>query len=264
MQNIKAIIKEREKMLCQVIKKKEAALKKAPEGSLRANKHGKGIQYYHYISSENRNGTYLKQSQERLIRLLAQKEYDQKVLRKAYTEYAFIRKWNEFYEQGMMEDVYDKIAALKQHLVTPVWLPDKMYAEQWENADFEGLRFREDMPEYYSDKGERVRSKSELLIANALNRRGIPYKYECPLELDFYGIVYPDFTILNIKERKEIYWEHLGLMDDHDYREKNFNKIVYYESNGYFPGDRLILTFETARQPLTTKMIEMMINKYLL
>jgi len=221
-------------------------------------------QYYQYIYSDDKNGTYLKQSQEQLIRLLAQKEYDQKVLRKAYKEYSFIRRLNEFYDQGMMEEVYDKIAVLKQHLVTPVWLPDKMYEEQWKNTDYPGLGFHEDMPEYYSDRGERVRSKSELLIANALNRRGSPYKYECPLELVSYGTVYPDFTILNVKERKEIYWEHLGLMDDHDYREKNLNKIVYYESNDYFPGDRLILTFETARQPLTTKMIEMMIKKYLL
>lgn len=34
-----------------------------------------------------------------------------------------------------------------------------------------------------TDKGERVKSKSELTIANALYRSKIPYKYECPIIL---------------------------------------------------------------------------------
>lgn len=264
MYNLKNVIKEREKMLSNLIKKKEEALKMAPVGSLRTTKQGKGFQYYHYMSTGNPHGTYLKCSEQKLISALAQKEYDQKVLRSAYKEYTLLKRLNELYKEGMTEDVFEKMTLAKQHLLTPVWLPDKLYIEQWEGKKYRGLEFREEAPEFYTDKGERVRSKSELLIANALYKKKIPYKYEYPLELKQHGVVYPDFTVLNVKNRKEMYWEHLGLMDDHDYRERNLNKLAFYEMNDYFPGDRLILTFETAKQPLSSRLIELIIDKYLL
>ena len=117
--------------------------------------------------------------------------------------------------------------------------------------------------EYYTDKGERVRSKSEILIANALNRNHIPYRYECPLYLAGYGTIHPDFTVLNVRLRKEMYWEHLGMMDEPEYIEDALNRISLYEKNHYFPGDRLILTHETLRHPLNSKNIENMIFQYL-
>lgn len=263
MYNIKEELKEREEMLSQLIKEKEKALKKAPDGSLRANRHGKGIQYFHYLSSDNPNGVYMKNSEKELVKKLAQKEYDQKVLKCASKEYELLKRLNKLHKGGAAEDVFEKIASMKQHLITPSWITDKMYVEEWEKIPYSGLGFREDIPELYSDKGERMRSKSELLIANALARRNIPYKYECSLELNPYGIIHPDFTVLNIKNRKEMYWEHFGLMDEEEYREKCFYKIMSYETNGYFPGDRLIMTFETVRQPLSSRTIDVVINKYL-
>lgn len=50
---------------------------------------------------------------------------------------------------------------------------------------------------------ERVRSKSEVIIADILNQEGIPYRYECPLQLKGWGKVYPDFTVLSERERPE-------------------------------------------------------------
>lgn len=52
-----------------------------------------------------------------------------------------------------------------------------------------------------------MRSKSEVIIADLLNKEGIPYRYEFPLYLKEFNTVYPDFTILNVRKRKEIYWE---------------------------------------------------------
>lgn len=261
---VKQALIKREQMLKELIKKKQQALKMAPEGTLRANRHGRGIQFFHFVSDEKPGGEYIKKSNIKLAKELAQKEYDQKALKRAEKEYAILQKLNEIYKNGMVEDTYENIALLKQHLIAPIWMPDKTYIENWKNEPYIGLEFREDNPEFYSDRGERMRSKSELMIANALNKYGIPYKYECPLELKSYGTVYPDFTVLNIKQRKEMYWEHLGLLDDYDYRERNLNKLTWYELNGFFPGDKLILSYETARHPLSTKLINMIINRYLL
>ena len=46
-----------------------------------------------------------------------------------------------------------------------------------------------------TERGDLVRSKSELVIADKLFARGIDYGYEQPLELEGGRIRYPDFTI---------------------------------------------------------------------
>ncbi|MBE5853553.1 MAG: hypothetical protein E7299_11505 [Lachnospiraceae bacterium] len=263
MNNIRKITEEREQMLAKLIKEKERALKNAPEGSLRANKSGQRTQYYHYTSSANTNGKYLRASEQNLIHALAQKEYDQKILRSAHNEKALLEKLNMLYEKEMIEDVYEKIVQGKRDVINPIVQPRETYIKQWMEQEYDGLKFRDDAPEFYSDKGERMRSKSELLIANALYKNHIPYKYEKPLYLLSYGKVHPDFTILDVENRKEIYWEHLGLMDDLDYREKSLHKLIWYELDGYLLGDSLIITFETSKQPLNSKWIELIINKKL-
>lgn len=260
---LKETLKEREKQVAQIVKLKEKALINAPEGTLRFSTHGKGFQYYHYTSAENPSGVYIKKSEQNFAKALAQKEYDKKVLRSANTEVALLKQLNELYKKEKIEDIYEKMPLAKQELIEPIQLSDEKFVEQWEKQKYERLGFWEEVTEYYTDNGERVRSKSELMIANALKKKNIPYKYECPLELNSYGIVYPDFTVLNVKKRKEMYWEHFGLVDDRDYRQKNLGKLTCYETNNYFPGDKLILTFETAKQPLSSRLIERIIDKYL-
>ena len=92
----------------------------------------------------------------------------------------------------------------------------------------------------------------------------IPYKYEVPLPLKGFGIVYPDFVVLNAKQRKVYYWEHLGMMEQPDYAAAAVQKLEQYQKNGIFPGDKLILTYETKTRPLNTKLLEQCIIQYLL
>ena len=136
--------------------------------------------------------------------------------------------------------------------------------QKWLSIPYQGKSFDDHTPELYTTKGERVRSKSEIIIADSLMRADVPYRYECPLVLKGYGKVYPDFTVLNVKLRKELYWEHLGMMDDSEYVEHALQKIATYEQNGIFPGDNLILTYETKQNPVNQKIITLMIQRYLL
>ena len=53
-------------------------------------------------------------------------------------------------------------------------------------------------------------------------------------------------------------------MDDPVYAEKAVRKIGAYIRNGYYPGDRLIITCETSLTPLNTKELDMLIDHYLL
>lgn len=71
------------------------------------------------------------------------------------------------------------------------------------SKEYTGKQFREGEPVILTNRGERVRSKSEKIIADCFFRKGIPYKYECPLYLKGLGIIYPDFTILSKKQDRK-------------------------------------------------------------
>lgn len=64
--------------------------------------------------------------------------------------------------------------------------------------------------------GHLVRSKSELLIDQALFTHQIPFRYECALKLNDLTL-YPDFTIRHPETGQFFYWEHFGMMDSPTY-----------------------------------------------
>ena len=92
----------------------------------------------------------------------------------------------------------------------------------------------------------------------------MPYKYECPIYTRELGVIHPDFTALNVKRRKQIYWEHLGKMDDEGYARDNIYRINVYEKNGIFVGENLIVTWETSTMPLDIKLMEDKIRRFLI
>ena len=102
-----------------------------------------------------------------------------------------------------------------------------------------------------------------VMDENALEKYEVPYHYEAPLDLKFHGIIHPDFTVLNVRLRKEYRWEHLGKMDDEGYCEYALNRILLYEMHGFFPGKELIFTHETLKKPINSKLIDEIILKYL-
>jgi UvrD-like helicase C-terminal domain len=67
-------------------------------------------------------------------------------------------------------------------------------------------------------RGEFVRSKSEVIIANLLHGLGIPYAYEQPLLGRDGSIRYPDFTIEDAETGQHVFLEHLGMMTEPAYR----------------------------------------------
>lgn len=254
-------ILQRKEFLHKLIQEKEISVKTAPTGLVRGISHGKGWQYYHRKNKQDKNGTYIRKNKLSFVIDIAQREYDEKVIIAAKQELEYLNSLEVFYQQNRSpEGVFRMIPESHQVIVNPVELTDEEYIERWQKQDYIGKDFSEHAPEYYSDKEERMRSKSEVLIANMLKKYKIPYKYEKPLFLRGYGNVFPDFTILDIKNRKEIYWEHFGMLDDREYRDHALAKIAEYERNGYFSGDRLVISFETMKQPLNMKLLEMKIQ----
>lgn len=97
------------------------------------------------------------------------------------------------------------------------------------------LRFLEEGLIHRTERGDLVRSKSELVIGDKLHSRRIDYAYEQPLVLGNGRIRYPDFTIADHARGVTFYWEHLGMLDDPGYRSRWNRKRAEYISADIIP-----------------------------
>ena len=109
--------------------------------------------------------------------------------------------------------------------------------------------------------GIKVRSKSEVLIADSLYDHRILNKYETELLLGG-KVLFPDFELLHPKLLELVWWEHLGCIDDPGYAYDNIKKLDYYAANGIVLGKNLIVTYETRDRPLTHDMINSKLRQF--
>ena len=242
----------------------EKRLKESPEGALRIATKQWGYQFYQKIESYDSTGQYIDRNNKTLISQLAQKDYDKRLLPVLIKQLKAIERFLKDYDPRAAIELYDQLKGPRKNLVNPVYPSDEEFVRQWLSMPYKGLGFKNDDPEYYTENNERVRSKSEIIIANTLRSHNIPYRYEYPVYEDGVVIAAPDFNCLNVRTRKEYYWEHLGMMDDEAYVNKNIRKIEKYTLAKGFDESRLILTFETSKQPLNTRIIEEKIRRYLI
>ena len=260
---IEKIVSRSEKLkeLISILKKK---VNRFPEGRLRISMCNNVPRYYH--SSGIGRGTYINAGNKKLVRSLAQKDYVEDVLASAIREYDYLNKFLRDYPDTP-ENVLNNIGSARRSLVEPLVLDDEMYAQRWLETPYVQRVIEKGVTTYPTIKGDRVVSKSEKIIADEMIRLGIPYKYDCRLELVEDGEVvekFPDFTALNKKRRKIYYVEHLGMMDKKDYLERNLKKIELYGQNGIYPGEKLILFHETSDRPLDMDTMEKMLVRFLI
>lgn len=253
---------QEQKRLEKIVNNVSVSLITAPEGYLRISKDKNYVRYYH--CTDNKNGNYIPRNNKELPGLLAQKAYNKTVLKKAETRLHQIRKIIQDYSDDEIEQIYTAMRKERRTLVTPIEPAWNQLLVKWYAEEHQRKEFRENTPVILTEKGERVRSKSEKILADYFYRKNILYKYEKPLYLKGYGTVYPDFTFLSKKTEQEIYWEHEGMMDKQEYARSAVRKIESYQKNEIYPGDRLILTFETEQSILNPKIVENLVNRYLL
>ena len=257
---IKSEIKFYEDCLEKVSSELKRLVKKVPEGGrLRVARHGKGYQYFLRSQGFETNGRYIRRGERNIAIILARIEYDENLIRMIKDKLALLKEMEYLWVDNPFEDAASQMIEGKRLLVEVPYVSDQTYIDNWLTQEYKSLGFKEDYPEFYARNNLRVRSKSEVIIADMLDEVGIPFLYEKPVKLGS-GVVHPDFTLLDIGNRKEIYWEHFGMMDDVEYRNNAFFKIRNYESNGLFQHDSFIYTFETNVFPLNIKEIRKMIK----
>lgn len=95
-------------------------------------------------------------------------------------------------------------------------------------------RIFEDYLIHRTSRGEMVRSKSEVIIADQLANHGVEYGYEQPLTIEDVT-KYPDFTIEDMESGSMFYWEHCGMLHVPSYRRRWEDKLEWYRAHGILP-----------------------------
>ena len=242
---------------------------------------------------------YLNHTNEKLIKKLASDYYERKMKAIALREKKQIDSCIEILEKDKEISDVDNTSKLIPEAVMEYAVLSELtaegYARKWQNGNNVVKKRRshkqDDYHKYKTLRGEYVGSKSEVIIADRLFARGIPYHYEVAFTpeavtdknrpvIDETGRVvgyevigfspdspdtlHPDFYVLNKRTRKSYFWEHLGKMDDPEYCRKNFNRFMRILDAGYVIGEDLLVTHEDSRNPLKTESIDRIIERYLL
>ena len=236
---------------------------------------------------------------EKLIKKLASDYYERKMKAIALREKKQIDSCIAILEKDKEISDVDNTSKLIPEAVMEYAMLSELtaegYARKWQNSNNVVKKRRshkqDDYHKYKTLRGEYVGSKSEVIIADRLFVKGIPYHYEIAFTpeaiidksrpvidetgrlLGYEAIgfgpdspdtLHPDFYVLNKRTRKAYYWEHLGKMDDPEYCRKNFNRFMRILDAGYVIGEDLLVTHEDSKNPLMTESIDRIIERYLL
>lgn len=249
--------------LYSVQQKLEKRLKTYPNGKIHVVKNKSRIQYYLRTSPKDKSGVYISKKDHRKIRTFLQKKYDEDAIKHVNLEIKNLEQFLSKFNEKNLKRLYSDYSQEIKEQIIPIDVSDEEYTNEWLSTPYLPKPVSEEIPVYVTDKGERVRSKSELNIANLLYKMGIPYKYECPLVFSNGYTIHPDFTILDIAGRREVYWEHRGMMDDRAYLKHAVQRLKDYRKEEIYLGDNLIITEETTNFPLGTDEIMCVIKHFL-
>lgn len=104
-----------------------------------------------------------------------------------------------------------------------------------------------------------VRSKSEVIIADALFNVGIKFEYEKLIEENGHRCI-PDFTFEDASG-DTIIWEHLGLLDNPTYKASWEKKLKFYNSIGFKEGENLFITLDHEGGRIDSNEIKVIVDK---
>ena len=251
-----------------------------------------------YLRTKEGKQLYVKPTDTRQIEELASVYYAKKIKDAALNEKKQIDNCLAILKKDPDTSEIDKVDAtlpkeiMKNAVITE--LANEGYARKWQDGNSIVRKWRthskDDYHIYKTMRGDYVASKSEVMIADRLFVKGIPYHYEIAFTpeveedkgkpiYDYFGrlagyevinsnpqdadTLHPDFYVLNKRTRKAYFWEHLGKMDDPEYCRKNFNRFMRILDSGYTIGEDLIVTHEDSRHPLMTESIDEIVKRYL-
>ncbi len=242
--------------------KRIQVLADVPRGRARIFRKGNKDEYY-FKEKGTEIEKYISSDKQDYFRKILQLDYENKIKNQIEKELENLNKCLRYCDESKLMNIYLRMCDARKEMISPIIDTDEMYIDEWMKQNPGGQNPFEFSSSYETNRGEMVRSKSEKILADEFYKQNIPYQYEPRVRLNDKNVKFPDFVLLNVKQRKTIYWEHLGMISNEEYASLNLEKLYYYESNGLILGTNLIISCETAENPLDVKLIRNKIDMFL-
>ena len=207
-----------------------------PPGELRFRKDRKQYKWYHIDDEGTVN--YIPKSQKEYAEDLAWRTYRTKQIK----------------ENKQAQELLSRVLKTDTRISETMLEKGNPFYPLLKDREFTSFDYHDENKTFQDENGNSFRSKSECLIANALEKYGLPYQYEATLELKGRTIL-PDFTIIHPRTGQNIYWENFGMLDILSYMDKARTKLGLYFESGIYPGVNLIITCESSRLQLDQNQI---------
>lgn len=211
-----------------MLSKVETFILNSAEGGLKYQRRNGEIYYYQQkknIKTKEWERSYIRKNQRNLAKELAQKGYFLSVKSVLKKQLHLLQRFIKEYDEEGIEQIYRKMPEERKALVEPTVVSVKEKIEAWNNEEYEPyLAFSENMI-YETEKGEMVRSKSEV------------------------GRIY--------------YYEHAGRIDEPKYVVDFVKKMNLYSSNNILQGCDLMVTYETYSMPLDIGCVKKVVKSIL-
>lgn len=243
----------------------ETELKTAPPGALNIRtQNGKNYYSVRYPKTGNRKKVYRKgiSGDKQLIRALVRKKYLEQAIEGTQKDIQIIRKALSGYvdtnEESVMMGYLERYPELRAHIYG-----GRQSDREWASDYTPAYGLHGENLKSTSANGIKMRSRGEIIIAGRLDYYHIPYRYEDQYKHPDLDRV-PDFKIRRPRDGKIIYWEHFGLVNDDEYMKGTGLKLTEYEVNGIVPWDNLIITYDQIDGGIDVRIIDAMIQGWLL
>lgn len=243
-------------------------LEEMPPGRLTTKKN-KGNIYYYCTDEVTGKQTYIPYKNRQLIYDLKQKRLLQETVKIMEQNLKYQKKLLLHYRDYDTNQVQTTLPKVYSDASLAPYEARYSYADRqaWAQGSYRKNPYHPENLIHKTSFGLVVRSKSEALIAELLHAAGIPFRYDCELNIrgrdGRFHRYYPDFTILT-PQGNVIYWEHLGRLDDDDYAQGNFTRILDFYDNHIVAPDNLILTMDGPTGTIDVAAIKRIIDGQLL
>ena len=120
MTGLKQMLLQEQDRLEKILSKTKKQLENAPQGTLRLSGCKKWIQYNHCMPGCGGKGEYIPKSERDKVQGLAQKSYDERIMRLAEKRLSQIRRIVRDYDEEEIEKIFWQEHRERQKLIEPV------------------------------------------------------------------------------------------------------------------------------------------------
>ncbi|MBQ4466822.1 MAG: hypothetical protein II918_01255 [Firmicutes bacterium] len=247
-------LKYEEKELAEFQKK----LKKYKVFNLTLSQDKRGFIRFYCHKPGQKKRKYIKKSDEDFLRSIAYGRFVQETIDVLEQNIKTIAKLLETVRDSNPQSITNALPIAYRRAIEMLKITKDNQVIQSENP------YKPEELVHEASNGLLVRSLGELIIANFLIQYNINFRYEKALKLKIKHVrkngtvweekvtKYPDFTIF-LADGNVIYWEHLGMFDNEDYRDTQYEKFKLYYDNDIYPSHNLIVTMDGKGKPKRTQ-----------